>query len=431
MIPIEPPTIDGPQPSVAPEYDVVVVGAGPAGSTVGALVAQAGHRVLILDRSPFPRFHVGESLIPETYWTIKRLGVLEQMRQTSFPKKYSVQFVTETGTETSPFYFDEYKCHESSQTWQVIRGEFDEMLLNNAVGKGATAHTDAQVRDVLFDGDRATGVRVNLGTQADGKTLRDVAAKVVVDATGQSAFLATRLGLKTIDPRLRKGSIWTYYEGARRDEGRDEGATIILQTGGKKSWFWYIPLQDDTVSVGCTGGMEYLFGQGRRSAEEIFCEELARCRGLQARLEGGRRCTDFFTTKDFSYRSSQAAGPGWVLVGDAFGFIDPVYSSGVFLALKSGEFAADAICEAFRRDDFSAAQLGEWEERYVAGVDLFRKLVLAFYSPGFSFGAFLREHPQYRGHLVDILIGDVFKPDVGDIFDAMGDAVAFSDDESA
>jgi flavin-dependent dehydrogenase len=144
---------------------------------------------------------------------------------------------------------------------------------------------------------------------------------------------------------------------------------------------------------------------------------------MQRRLKNSTRHTDFFTTKDFSYRARKAAGDGWLLVGDAFGFIDPVYSTGVFLALKSGEFAADAIHEAFEKNDFSAEQLGCWQGKYVEGLELFRKLVYAFYTPGFSFGRFLKQHPRFRANLVDMLIGDVFKPGVGEMFDVMGDVL--------
>ncbi len=378
----------------------------------------------------FPRFHVGESLIPETYGTLKRLGLIERMKHSAYPKKYSVQFVTETGKETKPFYFDDYNPHESSQTWQVWRDDFDQMLLDNAATKGATVRTDAHVRDVLFDGERARGVRVRFGS-GDEKDEREIGADVVVDATGQSAFLANRLGLKQSDPLLRKGTVWTYFRGAQRDKGRDEGATIILQTEGKKSWFWYIPLADDVTSVGCTGGMDYMFRTSRGSAEEIFQQELQRCPGMQRRLRSATRCNDYFTTKDFSYRASKASGPGWVLVGDAFGFIDPVYSTGVFLALKSGEFAADAIHDALEKRDYSAARLGCWQAEYIQGLNLFRRLVYAFYTPGFSFAQFLCEHPEYRNHLTDILIGDVFKPGVGEIFEAMGEVVPPSDMEPA
>lgn len=420
-----------PQPEVGAAYDVVVMGGGPAGATAATLIAEGGQTVLLLDRAPFPRFHVGESLIPETYWTLKRLGLIERLKQSAFPKKFSVQFVGEEGKESAPFYFDEYKDHESSQTWQVWRADFDQMLIENAVSHGVVARTDAQVLDVLFDDahpgePQATGVRVKLGSGGEGST-REIAAKVVVDASGQSAFLATRLGLKKADPQLKKGTVWTYFEGALRDTGRDEGATLIMQSAEKSSWFWYIPLPDGIVSVGCTGDMNYMFRSGESNPADIFARELGRCPGMQRRLANATRCRDYHTTKDFSYHSTRAAGPNWVLVGDAFGFIDPVYSSGVHLALKSGEFAADAVLEAFQKQDFSAEQLGNWREKYVAGVELFRKLVYAFYTPNFSFGQFLRVHPQYRTNLVDILIGDVFKPGVGDMFDAMGDILPPTD----
>ncbi|MEZ6046815.1 MAG: NAD(P)/FAD-dependent oxidoreductase [Planctomycetaceae bacterium] len=403
-------------------YDAVVIGGGPAGSCFAALLAEQGHSVLLLERSPFPRFHVGESLIPETYWALKRLGLLERLKNSEFPRKYSVQFVTDTGKESAPFYFDEYNPHECSVTWQVVRSDFDQLLVDNAREKGADIRVDAQVLDVLFDGDRATGVKVKFGKGEQGTT-QEIGAKVVVDATGQSAFLSSRLKLKVSDPLLRKGTVWSYFKGAHRDPGKDEGATIILQTEGKKSWFWYIPLPNDVVSVGCTGEMDYMFGSNRRTPEEIFKEELDRCIGLQRRLENAEWPTEFHTTKDFSYKSSQGAGPGWVLIGDAFGFIDPVYSSGVFLALHSGMVAADAVHEALKADDLSAARLGAWQPEYRQGVENFRKLVLAFYTPGFRFGEFLKMHPQYQSNLVDILIGNVFKPNVGEIFEAMGEVV--------
>ena len=396
------------------------------GSTVAALIAQAGIYTALIERAPFPRFHVGESLIPECYWTLEKLGVLDRMRNSAFPKKFSVQFVTETGRVTSPFYFDEHNPHESSQTWQVVRGEFDQMLLENAEEKGATVLTDAQVLEVIFEDDRAVGVKLK---QNDGASV-SINANVVVDATGQSSLLMNRLGLIRKDPRLRKAAIWTYYRGAERGEGRDEGATIILQTEGKKSWFWFIPLADDVVSIGCTGELDYLFGNKNESPAEIFQRELSRCPVLESKLTSASCYNEFFTTKDFSYYSSQGAGEGWVLVGDALGFIDPVYSSGVFLALKSGEMAAAAIIEASRKNDYSASALGNWQETYAEGVEMFRKLVYAFYTPGFSFGSFLRKHPNMNSHLVDILVGNVFKPGLEEIFTKMAEMLPGLDDNS-
>lgn len=410
------------QPALENHYDVIVIGGGPAGATTGALTAEHGHSTLVLERSEFPRFHVGESLIPETYWSLKRLGLLEQMRASAYPKKYSVQFFSEGMKPSAPFYFDEYKDCESSQTWQVWRDSFDRMMLDNVENKGGTVHTEAHVTEVLFNGDQAVGVKAKLGSNGE----REISCKVVVDATGQSAFLASRLNLKETDPCLRKGSIWSYYKNARRDSGRDEGATLIMQTADKKSWFWFIPLPDHVTSVGVTGSMGYMFPKGA-TPEDSFQRELDRCPAMKERLVDATRVRDLLTTKDYTYYSKQGAGPGWILVGDSYGFVDPVYSSGVFLALKSGEFAADAIHEAFESNDFSRDRLGGWQVTHKEAVILFRKLIYAFYATDFSFGKFLKAHPEYRSNVTDILIGDVYKPGVGDIFETMGDVMPSSD----
>lgn len=400
-------------------YDVIVVGGGPAGASTAALLAEYGHDVLLLERAALPRFHVGESLIPETYWPLKRLGLLDRMKASAFPKKYSVQFVSDGVKESAPFYFDMHNEHESSMTWQVERGLFDKMVIERAIELGATVHTSAHVNFCIFDKGKATGVSCRLTGEDGRKTEREIHAKVVVDATGQSAFISSRRGQREADPRLKKATVWTYWENAKRDPGKDEGATLIMQTPEKKSWFWYIPLQDNIVSVGCTGSLDYMFGPDHGGAEAVYQRELERCPAMQKRLENATRETDYFTTKDFSYYAKEGAGDGWVLVGDAFGFIDPVYSSGVFLALKGGEYCADAVHDALERNDLSGPRLGQWQPLYKQGIENFKKLVYAFYAEGFSFGTFLKQNPQFKGHMVDILVGDVFKPGVSDIFDAM------------
>src|SRR3954469_15951918 len=249
-------------------FDVVVIGGGPGGATVATLVADAGHRVLVVERGQFPRFHIGESLMPETYWTFKRLGMLPRLKESDFVKKYSVQFVNANGKESQPFYFDEMNPHECSQTWQVVRSEFDRMMLDNAAEHGATVRQETNVTDVLLEpatggngngsghGDlpRATGVIV----QRKGEAPRRIAAKVVVDATGTSALISKKLGIRKPDPKLRKCSIFAHYKGARRDEGKNEGATLVLALANQEGWFWYIPLPDDVVSVGVVGEVDYL-----------------------------------------------------------------------------------------------------------------------------------------------------------------------------
>ncbi|MBS1829830.1 MAG: tryptophan 7-halogenase [Acidobacteria bacterium] len=382
--------------------DVIVIGGGPAGSTTSTLIAQRGHKVQLFEREKFPRFHIGESLIPETYWVLQRLGMLDKMKNSHFVKKYSVQFVSASGKLSAPFYFWDNKPHECSQTWQVVRSEFDQMMLNNAREHGVEAHEGVHVQDVLFEENRAVGVRVR---QEDG-TIREVRAKVVVDASGQSGLLQHKFKLRVWDPILNKGAIWTYWEGAYRDQGKDEGATIVLQTANKKGWFWYIPLHDNRISVGVVAPFDYLF-KGRNNHEKTYEEEVAACPAVQERVANAKRVTGYFATRDYSYRATQVAGEGWVMVGDAFGFLDPLYSSGVLLALKSGELAADAICEGFEKNDLSAAQLGRWGDSFNHGVDRMRRLVCEYYA-GFNFGKFVRNYPHLRGTVTDLLIGDLF-----------------------
>src|SRR5512134_1298658 len=296
--------------------DVVVIGGGPAGSTTSTLIAQRGYRVQLFERERFPRFHIGESLIPETYWVLKRLNMLPKMQRSHFVKKYSVQFVNSNGKLSAPFYFWDNNPHECSQTWQVVRSEFDQLMLNNAREHGVDVHEGVRVHDVLFEGERAVGVSIK---DQDG-SFREVRARVVVDASGQNGLLQNRLRLRVWDPVLNKGAIWTYWEGAFRDTGRDEGATMVLQTANKNGWFWYIPLHNSIVSVGVVAPFDYLF-KGRVNYAQTYEEEVERCQVVKERVSTGTRVTGYFATKDYSYRAKQVAGEGWVLVGDAFGFL--------------------------------------------------------------------------------------------------------------
>jgi flavin-dependent dehydrogenase len=405
----------------AKSYDVVVIGGGPAGSTVAAILAEAGRKVLVVERTKFPRFHIGESLMPETYWTFQRLGMLPKLRDSDFVKKYSVQFVTATGKESQPFFFDERDPRECSQTWQVPRDRFDQMMLDNAAEKGAEVWMEANVNDVLLeesdtdDLPRATGVVV---TPKDGKPVR-IAAKVVVDATGMNAMLSKRLGIRRMDPELRKASLFAHYKGCRRDPGKNAGATLVLSTRENDGWFWYIPLPNDITSVGVVGDMDRLMNDKSRTPEQKLEDEIAKCPGLADRMPGSTRVGDVHVTSDFSFRATRCAGDGWILVGDAFGFLDPMYSSGVFLALKSGEMAADAIIEAFKQNDFSGAQLAKWGDDIAGGMSVVRKLVYAFYTRDFSFGRFVKTFPEKKDDVVAILVGDVFRPEVHEVFEPM------------
>jgi flavin-dependent dehydrogenase len=287
------------------------------------------------------------------------------------------------------------------------------MMLDNAREHGVDVHEGVRVVDVLLDGDTARGVTI----QKDGGAREQRSARVIVDASGQNGLLMNRFDLRLWDPVLNKGAIWTYFKGAQRDTGKDEGATIVIQTTNKSGWFWYIPQHDDQVSCGVVAPYDYLF-KGRGDRVQTYEEEVAGCPAVQERISKATRVTGYFATKDYSYRATKVSGNGWVLVGDAFGFLDPLYSSGVLLALKSGQLAADAIGDGLAKGDVSAAQLGSWGPMFNEGVDRMRRLVCEYYD-GFSFGQFVRTFPDLRGTVTDLLIGDLFTDRVDKVWEPM------------
>jgi geranylgeranyl reductase family protein len=406
------------QRSVVPE--VIVIGGGPAGATAATLLAQHGRSVVLLERERFPRYHIGESLIPETFWVLERLGVLPELRGGRFVEKHSVQFISEHGRVSEPFYFADYKPHESSRTWQVTRDAFDKLLLDNARRHGVEVREGVRVLEVLFEAGRAVGVRA-VDEAGEERTIH---SDVVVDAAGQSSLIPDRLGLREWDATLKKSAIWTYWRGARREPGRDAGATLVMQTAGKAGWFWYIPLADDVVSVGVVADHSHLFVDGgSKDLERIYHDQVARCPGVQPRIAGAERVSPYRAAKEYSYRSKQVAGDGWVLVGDALGFLDPLYSSGILLALRSGAVAADAIAAALERGDTSSAALGSWGPQYLAGMDRMRRLVCGFYD-GLNFGHLVRQHAVSKPLITDILIGDIFKGDIDALWPLVDDAMS-------
>jgi len=381
-------------------YDAVVIGGGPAGASAAAILAEKGRSVLVVEREKFPRYHVGESLIPYCYFSLERLGVLEKLRASRVTDKHSVQFVSRAGRLSQPFYFADHMDHEAAGTWQVWRCEFDQMLLENAREKGAEILEKAKVVDLIQDDEgRTTGVRAVL----DGGDTLDVHASVTIDASGRDSFAMLRNGWRVRDPELNKIALWTYYKGAVRDPGRDEGATTIAALPDR-GWFWYIPLAGDTVSVGVVAEKEYLF-RDTRDHQEIFDRAVGENSWVEEHLAPGRRTEEVRVTGEFSYRSKYCAADGLVLTGDAFGFLDPVFSSGLFFALHGGVMVGDAVDAALASGDSSAEQFSDYATQFRSEIEAMRRLVYAFYDEEFSFGKFLKKHPDLQGDVTDCLVG--------------------------
>jgi flavin-dependent dehydrogenase len=385
-------------------FDAVIIGAGPAGSAAAAVLAEHGFRVVALEREKFPRYHIGESLLPFTSHPLKRLGLLEKMRKSEFVKKYSVQFVSPSGKASQPFYFSTRYEPDVAQTWQVLRSEFDVMLVENARAKGAQVLEEVTVQEVLREGGRTVGVRAKTKS---GETL-EFRAPMTLDCSGRDGFVPTRLNWRVREPKLNKVAVWTYYQGALRDPGLDEGATTVAYVP-EKGWFWYIPQHRDMVSVGVVAEGKYLTRGGVRDPKDIFNREIEQNAWIKQHLAQGTQVGSFYLTSEFSWRSRYCAADGLLLAGDSFGFLDPVFSSGVMLALKSGIMAADAIAAALKAQDFSAERFTEYGRTMIEGLENMRKLVYAFYDPDFSFRTLTNKYPDLAGLVTDCLSGDVNK----------------------
>ena len=401
----------GHSPDNPDNFDVVVIGGGPAGAAVATLVADAGHRVALVEKETFPRFAVGESLVPAVNSTLKKIGVLDAMDGAGFPQKHGVQFYSPKGP-SRPFYFSESAAPEHHRTWQVLRSRFDALLLDNAKRHGVevSTATSAVGLEMSTEGrhEAVTGLRIR-----SGNVERVLHAQVIVDAGGQRSPLAREFGGRTHIPGLDNAAVYAHYRGVKLDTGLDAGSTIIFKIG-TASWFWFIPLPDDIVSVGLVAPAKEVAALGG-PPHELLDNAVASCSHLAERLERAERTTEVRVARDYSYRAERDGGPGWMLVGDALGFMDPVYSTGLFLATHSAELAAEAIVERMAaapdpdsnpNDDAAPLDFAGYSAPYQISFDRLLALVRAFYQEGFRFGELARE-PEQRQGLVDLLIGNV------------------------
>ena len=364
-------------------YDVAIIGGGPAGSTAGALLARAGRRVVILERERFPRFHIGESLLPFSMKAFTRLGLHEKFKAAGFMEKFGGAMHGACSGEGVKFYFEDGFQSQTDRSYQVTRAEFDQVLLEHAAEMGAEVHEETSVESVVFGSDE---VRLRIRGRASGPA--EIDARYVIDASGRNSVIGTHFNLRKNYNHLQKVSIFAHYDGVTRDPGRDGTLTRMLRAIDR--WFWSIPLTENRTSIGVVLD-QALFKQTQLSPEEFLQAAIAEQPLLHERMQNAQRVTPVRVASDFSYRNARLTGDRWLLAGDAAGFIDPVFSSGVFLAVLAGEEAADALHEVLDRPARKRRLFSRYERTVNKAMDVYLRFVDAWYSKEFI-EVFL--HPQ-------------------------------------
>jgi flavin-dependent dehydrogenase len=374
-------------------YDVAIIGGGPAGSTAAALLARAGRRVVLFEREKFPRFHIGESLLPFSMKAFTRLGLHEKFSSAGFLKKYGGEIMgacSDTGTK---FYFKDGYRSQTDHAYQVTRSDFDKVLLDHAAESGAQVHEQTLVSDVIFQDQEVTlsykSVRdpTESARYADRTSQRDVPAtegeiqaRYVVDASGRTSVLGRQFKIKKTYGHLQKLSIFAHYKGLWRPEGIDGTLTVLIRAVDR--WFWLIPLSDERTSVGVVLDSE-IFRKSKLSADDFLEQALAEQPSIMKRMRNARRVSKTYVEADFSYRSARLYGDRWLLTGDAAGFIDPIFSSGVFLAVFSGEKCADALNEVLDQPRKAKRLFARYERSVNRAMDVYLRFVNAWYTKEF------------------------------------------------
>lgn len=356
-------------------YDVAIIGGGPAGSTAATLLARAGRRVVVYERQKFPRFHIGESLLPASMKTFTRLGVHEKFRRAGFLDKYGGEMTSSCCDRGVKFYFKDGMHSQTESSYQVPRAEFDKVLLDHAAENGAEVREETSISQVNFFPDR-----VELEVQPKSSSPEKITARYVIDASGRHSVLGSQFGLKQAYSHLQKISIYAHWEGMDREEGRD--ANLTRQVRGLDRWFWYIPLPNDRSSIGVVLDAA-LYKQSKKTPEEFLEEAIAQQPFLVQRMTRARRVTKAYASADFSYRQSRFSGDRWLLAGDAAGFIDPVFSSGVFLALLAGEQAADILDVVLDHPQKAPRLFKQYERLLHRAMDGYLRFVESWYSKEF------------------------------------------------
>jgi FADH2 O2-dependent halogenase len=390
------------------DFDAIVIGGGPAGSMIGSLMAMAGRRVLIVEKDVHPRDHVGEGLIPATNLPLNRIGFLQTLTDAGFHPKRGSGW---NGPRSRPWAFVEVPLFEFPMegnpqdfTYHVERDVMDSLLLRHAHDLGAKVLQGVTVTQVLFEGDRAVGVRAKA---ADGWE-RDLTARIVVDATGRRCMLANQLKIKTKDRNFNQYVIYSWFDDVKSPPDRIFGYSLFYFLGLNQAWAWQFPLRHGHWSVGVVADKED-FQKSGKSEEEFFDSLIQRSRNARYAMEEAERIRPYWIEGDYSYKVERYAGPGWVMVGDALRFVDPIFSSGVDVALFSAEHAFEAIEEAWRTGD-EVTPFQRYQKTIDDGADVWYDTISMFYKLQNLLSRFVM-HKRWREHVVRALQGNPYEPE--------------------
>ena len=357
-------------------YDAVVIGGGPGGSSSAAFLTLAGKRVLVLEKERFPRFHIGESLLPYNRRLFAELGVLETLEREGFPIKTGAQFHVGNGSKCLKLIFRNGHYTREATAFQVERARFDHVLLQHAQKSGAEVREGFAV--TRFD--NSSPDLVTIEGRDGGGPPRAFRARFLIDASGRGNFTGNQQGIRVVHPRLKKVSVFGHFTGVKLDEGEARGDTTIVRLEDK--WFWIIPLSMEKVSVGCVIDQAE-FAALKQSPEHVFHGIVQSCAVLRERMKNARLVSAMQTTGDFSYRNKRFVDRRLIRVGDAAGFMDPIFSAGVYLAMYSGKLAALAVIESLAAGDDGRRRLKRYERRVQRAMRLYWEMVEGFYTRSF------------------------------------------------